>query len=82
MSGLDKVKRLFKPRGKGGLMREREFCIICETPIDYTSDGAWYNVDISKGYSSWHPLCEVVICEKCVKEEKEKCVRVIMDLLR
>ena len=67
-----------------GTMREREFCKICEASIDYSTEtgGAWFNVDISKGYESWHPFCEVVICSRCVKEEKEKCVQVIMELLK
>jgi len=65
-------------------MREREICKVCGAPIDYTTEGggAWFNVDISKGRSSWHPFCEVVLCNKCVKEKKAECVRVIMDLLR
>lgn len=81
MSGLGK-----KTEVKGVLMREREFCLICEAPIDYSTETgageAWFNVDISKGRASWHPFCEVVICSRCVKEEKEKCVQVIMELLK
>jgi hypothetical protein len=94
MSGLDRWNKLILKMMRwafdkqlvggenSGFKREREFCRVCDTPIDYAFDGSWYNVDISRGQCSWSPFCEVVLCSRCVKEEKEKCVRVIMDLLR
>lgn len=91
MSGLDRWNKLilkmmrwaFDKQLVGGQKREREYCCVCGTPIDYTCDSlGWYNIDISKGQCSWHPFCEVVICSKCVKENREKCAQLIIDLLK
>ena len=90
MSGLDRWNKLilklmrwaFDKQLVGKQIREREYCCVCESCIDYSSDGAWYNVDISKGHCSWHPFCEIVICSRCVKERKGECAGVIMKLLK
>jgi len=62
--------------------KERQYCHVCGTPIDYTCDSpGWYNIDISKGHCSYNPFCEIVICNKCVERSKDRCAQLIINLL-